>query len=98
MRTNAPNQPKHGGDPIADYIRADTPLPAYYYLKLKMEIFDETAIVLLESLLLFRYSNISRNCNKWLDDEGRIYIISPTSRRYCHHYRTKQHHHKGGLA
>ena len=65
-----------GGDPIADYIRADTRLPAYLpypRFLLKMEI-SQTA-KLLYSLLLDR-STLSQK-NKWLDDEGRIYIIYP---------------------
>ena len=65
-----------GGDTIADYIRADTTLPAYLpypRFLLKMEI-SQTA-KLLYSLLLDR-STLSQK-NKWLDDEGRIYIIYP---------------------
>ena len=77
---NAYKPPKstrtQGGDPIADYIRADTRLPAYLpypRFLLKMEI-SQTA-KLLYSLLLDR-STLSQK-NKWLDDEGRIYIIYP---------------------
>ena len=65
-----------GGDTIADYIRADTTLPAYLpypRFLLKMEI-SQTA-KLLYSLLLDR-STLSQK-NKWQDDEGRIYIIYP---------------------
>lgn len=77
---NAYKPPKstrtQGGDPIADYIMADTKLPAYLpypRFLLKMEI-SQTA-KLLYSLLLDR-STLSQK-NKWLDDEGRIYIIYP---------------------
>ena len=65
-----------GGDTIADYIMADTPLPIYLpypRFLLKMEI-SQTA-KLLYSLLLDR-STLSQK-NKWQDDEGRIYIIYP---------------------
>ena len=65
-----------GGDPIADYIMADTKLPAYLPLSrflLKMEI-SQTA-KLLYALLLDR-STLSQK-NKWQDGEGRIYIIYP---------------------
>ena len=65
-----------GGDPIADYITADTKLPAYLpypRFLLKMEI-SQTA-KLLYALLLDR-STLSQK-NKWQDDEGRIYIIYP---------------------
>ena len=77
MRDNPPKTPRpRGGAPIADYIRADTRLPAYLpypRFLLKMEI-SQTA-KLLYSLLLDR-STLSQK-NKWLDDEGRIYIIYP---------------------
>ena len=77
MRDNTPKSTRtQGGDPIADYIRADTRLPAYLpypRFLLKMEI-SPTA-KLLYSLLLDR-STLSQK-NKWLDDEGRIYIIYP---------------------
>ena len=77
MRDNTPKSTRtQGGDPIADYIRADTRLPAYLpypRFLLKMEI-SQTA-KLLYSLLLDR-STLSQK-NKWLDDEGRIYIIYP---------------------
>ena len=76
-RDNTPKSTRtQGGDPIADYIRADTRLPAYLpypRFLLKMEI-SQTA-KLLYSLLLDR-STLSQK-NKWLDDEGRIYIIYP---------------------
>ena len=65
-----------GGDTIADYIMADTPLPLflpYPRFLLKMEI-SQTA-KLLYSLLLDR-STLSQK-NKWQDDKGRIYIIYP---------------------
>ena len=77
---NAYKPPKstrtQGGDPIADYITADTKLPAYLpypRFLLKMEI-SQTA-KLLYALLLDR-STLSLK-NKWQDDEGRIYIIYP---------------------
>ena len=77
---NAYKPPKstrtQGGDPIADYITADTKLPAYLpypRFLLKMEI-SQTA-KLLYSLLLDR-STLSQK-NKWQDDKGRIYIIYP---------------------
>ena len=77
MRDNTPKSTRtQGGDPIADYITADTKLPAYLpypRFLLKMEI-SQTA-KLLYSLLLDR-STLSQK-NKWLDDEGRIYIIYP---------------------
>ena len=77
MRDNTPKSTRtQGGDPIADYIRADTRLPAYLpypRFLLKMEI-SQTA-KLLYALLLDR-STLSQK-NKWLDDEGRIYIIYP---------------------
>ena len=77
MRDKPPKSTRtQGGDPIADYIRADTRLPAYLpypRFLLKMEI-SQTA-KLLYSLLLDR-STLSQK-NKWLDDEGRIYIIYP---------------------
>ena len=70
MRDNTPKSTRtQGGDPIADYIRADTRLPAYLpypRFLLKMEI-SQTA-KLLYSLLLDR-STLSQK-NKWLDDEG----------------------------
>ena len=65
-----------GGDTIADYIRADTTLPAYLpypRFLLKMEI-SQTA-KLLYALLLDR-STLSQK-NKWQDGEGRIFIIYP---------------------
>ena len=65
-----------GGDTIADYITADTKLPAYLpypRFLFKMEI-SQTA-KLLYALLLDR-STLSQK-NKWQDDEGRIYIIYP---------------------
>ena len=75
--TKRQNQPEtQGGDTIADYIMADTPLPIYLpypRFLLKMEI-SQTA-KLLYSLLLDR-STLSQK-NKWQDDEGRIYIIYP---------------------
>ena len=67
-----------GGDTIADYIKADTSLPAYLpypRFLLKMEI-SQTA-KLLYSLLLDR-STLSQK-NKWQDDEGRIYIFYPVA-------------------
>ena len=74
---NAYKPPKstrtQGGDTIADYITADTKLPAYLpypRFLLKMEI-SQTA-KLLYALLLDR-STLSQK-NKWQDDEGRIYI------------------------
>ena len=74
---NAYKPPKstrtQGGDTIADYIMADTKLPAYLpypRFLLKMEI-SQTA-KLLYALLLDR-STLSQK-NKWQDDEGRIYI------------------------
>ena len=77
---NAYKPPKstrtQGGDPIADYITADTKLPAYLpypRFLLKMEI-SQTA-KLLYALLLDR-STLSQK-NKWQDGEGRIYIIYP---------------------
>ena len=77
---NAYKPPKstrtQGGDPIADYIMADTKLPAYLpypRFLLKMEI-SQTA-KLLYALLLDR-STLSQK-NKWQDGEGRIYIIYP---------------------
>ena len=77
MRDKPPKSTRtQGGDPIADYIRADTRLPAYLpypRFLLKMEI-SQTA-KLLYALLLDR-STLSQK-NKWLDDEGRIYIIYP---------------------
>lgn len=77
MRDNTPKSTRtQGGDPIADYIMADTPLPIYLpypRFLLKMEI-SQTA-KLLYSLLLDR-STLSQK-NKWQDDEGRIYIIYP---------------------
>ena len=81
MRDNTPKSTRtQGGDPIADYIRADTRLPAYLpypRFLLKMEI-SQTA-KLLYSLLLDR-STLSQK-NKWLDDEGRIYIIYPIAEK-----------------
>ena len=75
--TKRQNQPEtQGGDTIADYITADTKLPAYLpypRFLLKMEI-SQTA-KLLYSLLLDR-STLSQK-NKWQDDKGRIYIIYP---------------------
>ena len=77
MRDNTPKSTRtQGGDPIADYIMADTPLPLflpYPRFLLKMEI-SQTA-KLLYSLLLDR-STLSQK-NKWQDDKGRIYIIYP---------------------
>ena len=77
MRDNTPKSTRtQGGDPIADYIRADTRLPAYLpypRFLLKMEI-SQTA-KLLYALLLDR-STLSQK-NKWQDGEGRIYIIYP---------------------
>ena len=77
---NAYKPPKstrtQGGDTIADYITADTKLPAYLpypRFLFKMEI-SQTA-KLLYALLLDR-STLSQK-NKWQDDEGRIYIIYP---------------------
>ena len=64
-----------GGDPIADYIRADTKLPAYLpypRFLLKWRFHRPPSCY---SLLLDR-STLSQK-NKWLDDEGRIYIIYP---------------------
>ncbi len=63
-----------GGDTIADYIRADTTLPAYLpypRFLLKMEI-SQTA-KLLYALLLDR-STLSQK-NGWQDGEGRMPII-----------------------
>ncbi len=95
MRTIRQNQPEtQGGDTIADYIRADTRLPAYLpypRFLLKMEI-SQTA-KLLYSLLLDR-STLSQK-NKWLDDEGRIYIIYPIA-EIAEILDKGQHHHKGG--
>ena len=65
-----------GGDPIADYIMADTKLPAYLpypRFLLKMEI-SQTA-KLLYALLLDR-STLSQK-NGWQDSEGRTYIVYP---------------------
>ena len=65
-----------GGDTIADYIRADTTLPAYLpypRFLLKMEI-SQTA-KLLYALLLDR-STLSQK-NGWQDSEGRTYIVYP---------------------
>ena len=76
MRDNTPKSTRtQGGDPIADYIRQTRGcrLSAYPRFLLKMEI-SQTA-KLLYSLLLDR-STLSQK-NKWLDDEGRIYIIYP---------------------
>ena len=77
MRDKLPKSTRtQGGDPIADYIMADTPLPLflpYPRFLLKMEI-SQTA-KLLYSLLLDR-STLSQK-NKWQDDKGRIYIIYP---------------------
>ena len=77
MRDKLPKSTRtQGGDTIADYIMADTPLPLflpYPRFLLKMEI-SQTA-KLLYSLLLDR-STLSQK-NKWQDDEGRIYIIYP---------------------
>ena len=77
MRDKLPKSTRtQGGDTIADYIMADTPLPIYLpypRFLLKMEI-SQTA-KLLYSLLLDR-STLSQK-NKWQDDEGRIYIIYP---------------------
>ena len=77
MRDKPPKSTQtQGGDTIADYIMADTPLPIYLpypRFLLKMEI-SQTA-KLLYSLLLDR-STLSQK-NKWQDDEGRIYIIYP---------------------
>ena len=68
-----------GGDPIADYIMADTKLPAYLpypRFLLKMEI-SQTA-KLLYALLLDR-STLSQK-NKWQDGEAG-FILSIPSRR-----------------
>ena len=77
MRDKPPKLTRtQGGDTIADYIMADTPLPIYLpypRFLLKMEI-SQTA-KLLYALLLDR-STLSQK-NKWQDDEGRIYIIYP---------------------
>ena len=77
MRDKLPKSTRtQGGDTIADYIMADTPLPLflpYPRFLLKMEI-SQTA-KLLYSLLLDR-STLSQK-NKWQDDKGRIYIIYP---------------------
>ena len=77
MRDKPPKSTRtQGGDIIADYIMADTPLPfflPYPRFLLKMEI-SQTA-KLLYSLLLDR-STLSQK-NKWQDDKGRIYIIYP---------------------
>ena len=77
MRDKLPKSTRtQGGDTIADYIMADTPLPLflpYPRFLLKMEI-SQTA-KLLYALLLDR-STLSQK-NKWQDDEGRIYIIYP---------------------
>ena len=77
MRDKPPKSTRtQGGDTIADYIMADTPLPLflpYPRFLLKMEI-SQTA-KLLYSLLLDR-STLSQK-NKWQDDKGRIYIIYP---------------------
>ena len=67
-----------GGDTIADYIRADTTLPAYLpypRFLLKMEI-SQTA-KLLYALLLDR-STLSQK-NGWQDGEGRIFIVYPVA-------------------
>ena len=77
MRDKLPKPTRtQGGDTIADYIMADTPLPLflpYPRFLLKMEI-SQTA-KLLYALLLDR-STLSQK-NKWQDDKGRIYIIYP---------------------
>ena len=77
MRDKLPKSTRtQGGDTIADYIMADTPLPLflpYPRFLLKMEI-SQTA-KLLYSLLLDR-STLSQK-NKWLDG----YILSIPSRR-----------------
>ncbi len=68
-----------GGDTIADYIRADTTLPAYLpypRFLLKMEI-SQTA-KLLYALLLDR-STLSQK-NGWQDGEGRISLSTPLRR------------------
>ena len=67
-----------GGDTIADYIMADTPLPIYLpypRFLLKMEI-SQTA-KLLYALLLDR-STLSQK-NGWQDGEGRIFIVYPVA-------------------
>ena len=67
-----------GKDTIADYIRADTTLPAYLpypRFLLKMEI-SQTA-KLLYALLLDR-STLSQK-NGWQDGEGRIFIVYPVA-------------------
>ena len=77
MRDNTPKSTRtQGGDPIADYIRADTRLPAYLpypRFLLKMEI-SQTA-KLLYALLLDR-STLSQK-NGWQDDQGRTFIVYP---------------------
>ena len=77
MRDNTPKSTRtQGGDPIADYIRADTKLPAYLpspRFLLKMDI-SHTA-KLLYALLLDR-STLSQK-NGWQDSEGRTYIVYP---------------------
>ena len=79
MRDNTPKSTRtQGGDPIADYIRADTRLPAYLpypRFLLKMEI-SQTA-KLLYALLLDR-STLSQK-NGWQDGEGRIFIVYPVA-------------------
>ena len=58
-----------------DYIMADTPLPIYLpYPRFLLKMVISQTAKLLYSLLLDR-STLSQK-NKWLDDEGRIYIIS----------------------
>ena len=80
MRDKLPKSTRtQGGDTIADYIMADTPLPLflpYPVFLLKMEI-SQTA-KLLYALLLDR-STLSQK-NKWQDDEAG-FILSIPSRR-----------------
>lgn len=80
MRDNTPKSTRtQGGDPIADYIRADTRLPAYLpypRFLLKMEI-SQTA-KLLYSLLLDR-STLSQKTSGWTTRAG--FILSIPSRR-----------------
>ena len=77
MRDNTPKSTRtQGGDPIADYIRADTTLPAYLpYPRFLLQADLTQTAKLLYALLLDR-ATLSQ-ANGWLDEGGRIYLVFP---------------------
>ena len=79
MRDNTPKSARtQGGDPIADYIRADTRLPAYlpYRFLLKMEI-SQTAKAAFAAVRPFH--PLPRKTSGWTTRAG--FILSIPSRR-----------------